>query len=358
MRSFLFALVMFSSLSAQSFSTSDFTENNISKPDNDSVFSDTAIENSTALPIKKDSDTLIAKSDLSSVKKQDIIDSNNIVLKGYYAGIGAGWSLGSLDAVKLWQYTLPDSLYDLHLNDPFLVRLPDTKSADSVLHAGDTAHLHFSIKDKPSIYNMTFPITFSFTNFREFDRFTTSITLAFFSKNQKSSIYLLNDSLNRRVDLKQNFLFYTISLNLLYAKKIPPIYFSVDGVNRTDFFLGLTLTPLTRLKTTNSIKRYSNDPRTIGIEDTIRSRLITTDSYGISSSIRTGITTIKQLSTGALEIGLNYSLTWNGYFFHNGERIKRGALYSSDSDANKPLSFFSNRFEINISLLRHVGKFK
>lgn len=348
--------MMFSSLSAQSLSTSDSTESSFLKPDNDSVFSDTAIGNSTAIPIKKYSDTLNAKSNLSFVKKQEIIDSNNIVLKGYYAGIGAGWSLGSLDAVRLWQYTLPDSLHDLHLKDPFLVRLPDAKSADSVLRAGDTSNLHFSIKDKPSIYNMTFPITFSFTNLREFDRFTTSITLAFFSKNQKSSIYLLSDSLNRRVDLRQNFIFYTLSLNFLYAKRIPPIYFSVDGVNRTDFFLGLTLTPLTRLKTTNSIKRYSDDSRTIGIDDAIRSSLITTDCYGISSSIRMGIATIKQLSTGALEIGLNYSLAWNGYFFHDGERIKRSALYSSDLDANKPLSFFSNRFEINISLLRHIGK--
>ncbi len=289
-------------------------------------------------------------------KQTDSLDT--IHFRGFYAGIGAGWSLGSFEAIDIWEKALPDSLGHLHLSSISLRQLSDSTSPDSLIRKGDTSSLRFTIKDKPSAYNMAFPLSISFTKFRKDDRFTTSFIFSLYSKSQKTSVYLLDDSLKRRIDLRQKFLLYSLALNLNYAKRIPKIYFSVDGIDRTDLLLGLSITPLMRMKTTNSIKRYSDDNRIIGIEDTIRSNLISTDSYGLSLSFRTGVSTVQKLSTGALEVALLYTCSWNDYFYHNGEHIRIGALNKNHENSDKPLDFVTNRFEITFSFLHRIGKEK
>jgi hypothetical protein len=316
------------------------------------------------------SDTLGGKND-STEKKPPIVLSHakdSLPLKkllpdttfvdGVYAGIGVGWSLGNFDAERLWERTLPGTLLDLHLYSTTLQVLPDTTQTDSLLRKGDTSSLRFSIKDKPSTYNMTFPFSISLTKYRKNDRLSAALSFSLFSKTQKSSVSMLNDSLSRRIDLRQNFLLYSLSLQLLYAKRISPIYFSVDGIDRSHLLLGLSITPLMRIKTTGSTKRYSDDYRTIGIEDTIKKLLLNSESYGFSMSIRTGISTTQQLSSGALEIDLLYSMSWNDYFYQNGNRVYRGALNKNDNEADKTLSFLSNRLEINLTLLRKSSRNK
>lgn len=289
-----------------------------------------------------------------------LIDSpDSINFRGIYGGIGAGWSLGSFEAINIWENALPDSLGHLHLTSLTLQQLPDTTSQDSLLRKGDTSSLRFTIKDKPSTYNMAFPLSISLTKFRKNDRFSTSLIFSLFSKSQKASVYILDDSLERRIDLRQKFLLYSLALNLNYAKRIPQIYFSVDGIDRTDLLFGLSITPLMRMKTINSIKRYSDDNRILGIEDTIRSNLnSTTDSYGLSLSFRAGISTLQKLSTGAIEVSLLYTCSWNDYFYNNGERIRIGSLNKNHDNSNKPLDFITNRFEINCSFLHRIGNEK
>jgi hypothetical protein len=320
------------------------------------VQSDSIVKNNDSVPKIHPVMLSPAKDTLSSKKiiKDTSFDS------GVYAGIGIGWSLGKFDAEQLWERTLPSTLIDLHLKDTTLVIPPGTTNTGSSLSNGDSSLLRFSIKDKPSSYNMTFPISISLTKYRKGDRFTGALAFSLFSKNQKSSVSMLNDSLSRRIDLRQKFLLYSLSLHFMYSKRISPIYFSIDGIDRSDLLLGLSITPLMRMKTTGSTKRYSDadDSRIIGIEDTIKKQLLNNNSYGFGMSIRTGISTTQQYSTGALQIDLLYTLSWNDYFYNNGNRVHRGTLNKNDPEPDRTLSFLSNRLEINFSLLRKSSKSK
>ena len=324
------------------------------------TFSDTAVQidsvaKSTDSIYKNKPATISVGKELLPLTK-DLPDTT--FLDGIYAGIGIGWSLGGFNPEQLWTRTLPATLIDLHLNDTTLVVKPDTTQSDLLLRIGDTSQLRFAIKDKPNTYNMTFPISLLLTKYRKDDRFSTALAFSFYSKNQKSSVSMLNDSLSRRIDLRQKFLLYHLSLHFMYAKRIAPIYFSIDGIDRTDFLLGISITPLMKIKTSGSTKRFSDDYRTIGIEDTIKKRLLNSESNGFSMSIRTGISTTQRFSSGALEIDLLYSLSWNDYFYHNGTRVNRGTLNKNDLEADKTLSFLSNRIEISFSLLRKSSRNK
>lgn len=365
MRLFFVILFFATLLFAQSSPSTDSTAGK-----NRELVPTTAVQPDT---VKKNIDSIITDSITtdSTAKNRPVISphvKDTLPLKkflpdttfvdGVYAGVGFGWSLGKFDAERLWEHTLPSSLIDLRLKETSLSVLPDTTQTDSLLRKGDMSSLSFSIKDKPSSYNMTFPLSISLTKYRKEDRISAALAFSLFSKNQKSTVSMLNDSLSRRIDLRQKFLLYSLSLEFMYAKRISPIYFSVDGIDRSDFSLGLGITPLMRMKTTSSTKRYSDDYRTMSIEDTIKKQLLNSDSYGFSMSIRTGISTTQRFSSGALKIDLLYSMSWNDYFYNNGNRVYRDGLNKNDLEADKTLSFLSNRLEISLSLLRKSGRNK
>gem|GEM_PF-1626614 len=289
-------------------------------------------------------------------KADTTIDSS--FFDGIYFGAGIGWSLGSFAPAEMWKHTLPSVLKDLNLTESSFQIAADTTQTDSLLKAGDSSHVRFLIKDKLSSYNMSFPIMLSLTKFNNNYRHSVYATFYFFSKNQKSSVYLLNDSLHRRIDLKQKFTLYSASLYYIIARRIPPLYISIDGVDRTDLILGLGISPLMRIQTVNSIKNYAEetDIRMQNIEDTIRTKFTDTECSGLSMSMKAGFSTVKHLSHGALEASILYTLSWNNYFYHDGDRITNGDFNPLDGEADKKLSFLSNRLELCFSFLKKASK--
>lgn len=256
----------------------------------------------------------------------------------------------------MWEKTLPDSLKDFGLLSGSFSISPDTASSDSLTRLGDTSGLRFSIKEKPAIYNLSVPLTLSITKFRERSHFTSALTFSLFSKTQKGSIYVLNDSLDRRVDIRQKFMMYSLTLNFLYGTRINPRYFSIDGVDRTNFMLGVGITPLVSMNRTFSTKRHSDDIRIRSIEDSISSLFKDKHDYGFAANVKTGITTQSHLAKGGIEVGLFYTLSWYNYFLNDGDRVYRRDLNPSEKDADKPLSFISNRVELTITLIRPAKK--
>ena len=318
----------------------------------DTILSDTAVENQNAPLSLPDS----ISTPLTGTKAPETrlpSESADKAPKGFMIGIGAGWSLGDFSVLNIWKKSLPDSLQNFGL-DAYSFRVePDTTLPDS-LWGADTAQLKYQIKEKPNDYNMAFPIKLSFYKVRENDRFSASLSFLLVSKKFKASVLAVDDSLDRRVDIKEKMVLYSLAVEAMYGHKIPERYFSINGVERSDFVAGIGIAPLVSLKTSNSTKLYSDDLRMSAVNDSIVSALDKLTSYGISFSFRAGISTIRKLeSNSALEIGISYNLNWYNYFYSNNKRI-----FSSDIDPytknNKELSFFSNRFEITFSLLKNV----
>jgi hypothetical protein len=278
-----------------------------------------------------------------------------LVIKGNYIGASIGWSLGGNEAVKLWETALPDSLGDFNLTQKTGFIMPDTNATDSLMRLGDTSHLRVSIKEKPNMYNMTFPIAIHFSRFRDKDQFSASLSFAYLSKTQKGSVYVLNDSIDRRIDFRKQLSMYTVTLYALYGIKIDPMYFSVDQVDRTNVFLGFGVSPLVTINNYTKLSKKGNDPRLQIISDSMRSSYKNSSGFGLSLSIRTGISTIKSINRGKLEFGLFYNLGWFNYFYDNNKRVYRNALNPADNDAHKPLSFVTNRVEFTIGVLRSAS---
>jgi len=102
------------------------------------------------------------------------------------------------------------------------------------------------------------------------------------------------------------------------------------------------------------VKTFSDDIRVIGIADTIRSLLHSSECYGLSLSFKCGVSTVKHLKKGALDASILYTLTWNDYFYNNGTRFKNGSINQESKEAAENLSFLSNRLEISFAILRKV----
>ncbi|HMA64272.1 MAG: hypothetical protein ACM31E_05140 [Fibrobacterota bacterium] len=314
------------------------------------------------LLLSDSADTLIKRVDTSKatpatdVAVKDTVQ-DTLFLDGKYAGIGIGWSLGSFEAAKIWEHTLHSNLQSFYLSDTAFTILKDSTSSDTLIrNYGDTSKLRFTVKEKPSGYNMSFPVSLSLVSFGPDSKHSWVLSFFLFSKNQKSSLYTIADSVNRRIDINQKFRLYSASLHYLYSHRVPPLYMIIDNVHRTDVVAGLGIAPLMYIGSSNIVKKLSDDKRINAIYDSINNQFQSFGMYGLSMSLKAGISTVKRIKSGALEASILYTMTWNDFFYDNGKRVHRSDLDPIDGDGRKRLSFMSNRFEISLALLKGLRK--
>jgi hypothetical protein len=331
------------------------TLKNISSSDSITHSSSDSLRSDSTDRLKKTVDTLKPAQAVKVAVKDTVQDT--LFLNGTYAGIGIGWSLGSFEAAKIWEQTLHSDLQSFHLTDTAFTILKDTTSSDTLIrNYGDTSKLRFTVKEKPSGYNMSFPISLSLVTFRPESKHSWVLSFFLFSKNQKSSLYTIADSVNRRIDINQKFRLYSASLHYLYSHRVPPLYMVVENISRTDVVAGLGIAPLMYLGSSNIVKKLSDDKRINAICDSINKQFQSFEMYGLSMSLKAGFSTVKRIKSGALEASILYTMTWNDFFYDNGKRVHRSNLDPLDGEGNKRLSFLSNRLEISLALLKGFSK--
>lgn len=273
---------------------------------------------------------------------------------GFFLGFGAGVTLGNLPLLPLWKNSLPDSLTKLGLQQNSFIVNADTSLPDS-LQIADTSMLEFRIKEHPSFYNMTFPLRLSIARVKDKSIFRASLTYSLIYKNQKSIVFAADDTLNRRIDMKQKLFLHSAALEVNYGLKIPQQYFSIESIEKSYFFVGLGISPVLYLKSTRDIDNKSEDLRMQQVENSIRESGENLSALGTTFTFKTGISAIRRLSSnGIAEISLCYTLNWFDYFYNKGKRLQKSNISGNIEDKDD-LSFLSNRFEISVSLYRQAS---
>lgn len=273
-------------------------------------------------------------------------------LPGFYLGFGAGVSLGDMPAFSMWKNSLPDTLSDLKLESNSFIDPLDIPNSDSLI--ADTSNLVFKLKEHPSVYNMTFPIRLSATKINEKSFIKTSLSYALIFKKQKSIVFAADDTLGKRIDIKNNLFLHSLSLDLTFGKEIPLQYFSIESIEKSYFVIGLGFSPLLLLKSDYSVKNSSKSERMKLVADAI-SLSNNCNAFGTTFTFKAGISSIKRLTqNGIAEIGLFYSLNLFDYFYENGDRLKKRDIDPVGNDS-KNLSFISNRFELGVNFYRKAG---
>jgi hypothetical protein len=332
----------------------DTTKTSLSR-DSISMPLSVSVQTDSITTLEKPADSSKTTPAIKATVKDTVQDT--LFLGSTYAGIGIGWSLGSFEAAKIWEQTLHSDLQSFHLTDTSFTILKDTSSTDTLIrNYGDTSKIRFTVKEKPSGYNMSFPVSLSLVKFNPESKHSWILSFFLFSKNQKSSLYTVADSVNRRIDINQKFRLYSGSLHYLYSHRVPPLYMTVENVNRSDVVIGIGVAPLMYIGSSNVIKKLSDDQRINAIYDSINKQFQSFEMYGVNMSLKAGFSTVKRLRSGALEASILYTMTWNDFFYDNGKRVHRSDLDPLDGDGSKRLSFMSNRFEISLSLLKGLRK--
>lgn len=273
---------------------------------------------------------------------------------GLFLGFGAGVTLGNLPLLPLWKNSLPDSLTKLGLQANSFIVSADTSLPDS-LQIADTSMLVFKIKEHPSFYNMTFPVRLSISRLSDKSILRASLSYSLIYKNQKSIVFAADDTLNRRIDMKQKLFLHSAALEVNYGIKIPPQYFSIESIEKSYFFIGLGISPVLYLKSIHDIDNKSEDLRMRQVENRIRESSKNLSALGTTFTFKTGISAIRRLSSnGIAEFSLCYTLDWFDYFYDDGKRLQKSNISGSIEDKGD-LSFLSNRFEIGVSLYRQVS---
>ncbi|MDO5576338.1 MAG: hypothetical protein Q4F84_04610 [Fibrobacter sp.] len=289
------------------------------------------------------------------LNRNDINGDTVQSLNGWHFGYGIGFSLGSLDILKSWERTLPTSLDSLGLDSRSFEK---NDTANGPLLPTDTTLIEFKQLEEPTTYSITFPFTVSISRFREYDRFMSSLSFSYISKQQKALIFSKNDTTGSRVDIKNKIDFYSLTLNVIYSRQIPPEYFAINKFDRTDFFIGLGLSPLVSIGTSYKVSSHyeEQNERMKSIEQVVLdSTHSSLNAYGLAVSFRAGISTIRHLSAKrSLEVTLAWSLNKYDYFKNNGAKVFERDI-DKKSESTSELSFLSNRFDISFSLLRRLG---
>jgi hypothetical protein len=255
--------------------------------------------------------------------------------------VGIGLSLGSLPVLKNWKNGLPEKLEDLGL------------AKNLIAPAGDTVALRFTVKQNPDVYNMTFPLTLSLSRLSENHRMGVAVSGAMLSKKFIAAIEI--DS-NRSVTLEQSMGYYTVLAEFNYGTRIPQVYFSVDNVDRTDAFAGIAVSPYIGLRKSSHISSSrSNDAALEAIKDSITSNKNSFNAAGVAIAWRLGMATLRRVSkTGGIETSLSYQGLWCTRFKTSQGTFTFGSLDPDVPEPNDAVSYFSNRFDITIALIRRL----
>ena len=308
--------------------------------------SDTAAAPGDSAAIASKSDAVVPKApssinDSAKIASRDSFD----VRSGRILGGGAGLSLGGVQVFSLWKNGLPQSLADFGLQE------------SSVRQIDDTLPLAFNTKESPDVYNMMFPLTISFSRLAKTHRFDAAVSFSMLSKSYTSSVSIGPDSAGRRIDISQNMGLYAITLDLLYGRAIPDRYFSIDGADRTDIFIGISVSPLIAVSKTNSISvpDIASDTRLSEARDSIANHLNSVSASGIAFGWRAGIAKLRHLSkNGGIEGRISCCGLWSTLFRTRSGTLTEGALNAKSGDAGRKVSYYSSRIEISFSLVRKI----
>jgi len=255
-------------------------------------------------------------------------------LSGAYWGLGLGLSVGTVPIFPMWQKYFPDSLRINFSND-------------------DTTSLRNSVIESPDAFNFTVPLCLSLYSIG--DKQVFSFTVSFF-RNSKE----FQSELSEAVNVLERLIYYSVSIEAADRWEIPPIFFSIDGTQRTLLTLALGASRINFVRE-SEINKLSDrdDGRTQTIFNTAKKTFATLSGNGLSLSWRVGISAIKRYQSGyGAEFGIFYSGAYSNYFYSDGVRLTedhikvRGADLTSENVVNgKPLSFISNQAEFRVTLL-------
>jgi len=284
----------------------------------------------------------------TSKKNKGVTDT---AISGKHYGFGAGLSLGSIPVFSMWKNALLDSLNRMNITPSF--------GRDSA--ANNTGDLRFNIIEAPEEFNFFIPFHVSMYNIKE--THTASIGLSFFynAKQSQAEIVPYLDENGRRVNIYETMKFYSLTLEAAWQVMVPQEYFSIKGQQKTFVSLALGVSPAQYITRYGDIIATESDTRMQAIADTAKKTMMPDFSAnGASASWRIGIGTLKRLQNGcALEMGLYYSGAYIGYFFRDGDKIMKSAIYNMGEDErDNPISFVSNRIEFKVTYLVPVKREK
>ncbi|HEX2956904.1 MAG TPA: hypothetical protein VHO70_08725 [Chitinispirillaceae bacterium] len=281
-------------------------------------------------------------------------DSDTTIdLNGSFLGIRAGWAIGSFDLVNHWQDALPDSLSNFSLlKDSYKIK---DSTATTALYM-DSTDLRYVIKELPGEYNISIPVGLQYIKISEQRKTSVQLSFAYVGKTQKSVITGLVDSLSESVNIRSNLNTFAFSLEGTYAIPFPEQYFKIDGVDKSYFTLGASISSII-VRIGNDISYGGKSSRMDSVRTAVKSGLSDKTSIGAAISLRAGVTTVKTISNQSLiEFGISYLLSRYDYFYKDSKRLKKEWIRPGLKDSNKPLAFFSNRIEFTVGVFRRTSK--
>jgi hypothetical protein len=304
----------------------------------------------TPQQLRPDSATVKAIPGKPGAHGADSVRDTFDIRSGTLAGIGIGFSLGSLPPFDIWRGGLPQQLSDLGLTDT------SYRIAPAGLFAGDTGQLSFTVRQSPDLYSITFPITAYITRLTPNHRFTASLSFAWLSEEYDARILEQNDS-SQYFDLQQTLGLYSLTGALTWGTRIPERYFSVDAIDRTDALIGLLATPYIALRRTTSIGAPpAAGSRMDSLYHAVLPQMSSFSAAGIAYGWRLSLATIRhQSKRSGLEAELTYSGIWNtGFHMASGATLLQANLGDKSATAGNAVSYYTSRIEISISLFRKI----
>lgn len=275
-------------------------------------------------------------------------DTTKLII-GWYRGFGCGWSLGGFDLMRYWEQALPDSLARFDLADTSFVKKRDSTTTDT-LFLSDTARLKFSVKEKPSVYTICFPLFFSLTRLSETRRISFALQGAWMRKVYTATIGLQNDTTGISCDYKQSINIYSLFLTSTFGTAIPSEYFAIDGIERCYFVCGIDLSPLVGTAISYATRASSHERM-----QQVKKTIVPEDRWlhGGAGAIRIGLSMVRRINKKhATDAGIYYTMQGYGLFYESGDRVAFDAIDSDHRKKDKSLYWYSSRFELSIALLR------
>ncbi|MBN1575151.1 MAG: hypothetical protein JW913_01265 [Chitinispirillaceae bacterium] len=288
----------------------------------------------------------------SSARPDTTVIDTIAARNGSYFSAGIGWSLGGFTLLSLWENALPDSLGSFRLTSTSF-SIPFDSTADSArLQSVDTALLTFSVKEKPAVYTMCFPLSLSLVRLRENDRFSFSLYGSWMRKIFAATIAATGDSLARKVDYRERMNVFAAFLSIAYGRRIPAEYFSIQEVRNSFFTAAVEIAPLIACTVRRTVSAPASDVRFGNLHNSISSpsrRFL----HGSAAALRLGLNLVKRLNrNSATDFGIWYCVQGYGYFREDGNRVRFNNIDPANSKKGRPLYWISNRFEISFAIMR------
>jgi len=311
---------------------------------------DTSLNQDTAtVSTPKTDDSAIQKNVTADIKPDTVATPK---MSGTYFGFGVSLSVGSAPIFELWRNALPLTMDSLGI-DMFFGR---------DLVPGDTLLLRYRVLETPDKFNFSVPFSISLHKINDGRAYAFALSLFHSSKQFQSSFFLGHNMQERRLDIHETLRFYSLAIEAACMFEIPPLYFSVNGAERTYITMALGLSPINTLTRSSGVKvanAEGEDLRLRALADSVKKQLPKLSSNGMSLSWRLGATTTKSYGQGGgIEFGFYYGGSYTTLFYADGEQLTRGQINPADENADKPLSFMSTRAEFKATFLKSPNRDK